>query len=398
MPVFFRLFLFAALAAPALPASAQNSSLGLLPIPAPPSLAARSYIMMDAKTRQVLVEHNADLPLPPASLAKLMTSYILSTYVQSGLFDAGDKVRISENAWSQNPVFAGTSLMFIEPARPVTLSDLHLGLAVSSGNDASVAIAEHISGTERDFTRLMNQVGGKIGMQNTHFADSHGLSASTSALSTARDIAILSRELILNAPDFYRHYAVDSFRYSDITQRNRNRLLGRVPGVDGIKTGHTQAAGYCLAASAERGDMRLITVVMGSPTNNDRFTSTRRLLDYGFRYFRDFVPLRAADTVVEVPVWGGERGRVALTTGKDVHLIIPRGRQEKVRRHVRAPRETVAPVAEGAPFGKIIFTLNGDFLAEAPLYAAAEVARAGLWRRTLSLTWRKVVKWWLEEE
>ena len=258
VPVFMSRFLTAVfIAVFTLPA------LGASIVPAPPQLDAKAYLLMDAASGEVLVEHNADMPLPPASLTKMMTAYVLAAEMEAGRIAADDMVSVSRNAWSQNPVFNGSSLMWIEPGMDVSVADLERGIVISSGNDATVAIAEHIAGTEAAFADTMNSYAEALGMSDTYYQNSHGLPA-PDHITTARDLAILARAMIKNFPEHYKIYAERQFTYNDIRQYNRNSLLGEDPSVDGLKTGYTREAGYCLVASAERRDMRLVSVVMGT--------------------------------------------------------------------------------------------------------------------------------------
>ena len=238
-------------------------------VPAPPQVAAQAWLLVDADTGAVLAEENADRQLPPASLTKMMTSYVLAAEIAAGRAARGDPVTVSTNAWSQNPVFNGSSLMWIEPGKPVTIGELERGVVISSGNDATVAIAEHIAGSEDAFADLMNQYGVELGLSGTYFVNSHGL-PHPQHLTTARDLATLAGALIRDFPEHYSIYSEREFTYNDIRQYNRNALLGEDPSVDGLKTGYTREAGYCLVASAERNDMRLISVVMGADSQIGR--------------------------------------------------------------------------------------------------------------------------------
>ena len=252
-------------------------------VPAPPALGSASYILMEQETGQVLVEHNAHQRTPPASLTKIMTSYILAAQLETGAVRAGDLVQISRRAWAQNPLFAGSSRMFIEVGKEVSIIDLHRGIVVSSGNDASLAIAEHLADSEENFVDLMNRYAARLGMQNSHFSNSHGLPAAEHYV-TAHDIAVLSRALIQNYPREYALYDEKEFEYNNIRQNNRNRLLWEMENADGIKTGYTESSGYSLAASAVAEGMRLITVIFGAQSEWGRVRDARRLLNYGTRY------------------------------------------------------------------------------------------------------------------
>ena len=252
-------------------------------VPAPPSVAASAYFLMDANSGEVLIEHNADERIPPASLTKLMTSYVLSYELERGQVSNDDMVTISKNAWAQNPIFNGSSLMWIEVGKQVPLGELHKGVVISSGNDASVAVAEHIAGSEDAFASMMNQHAARLGMTNSHFVNSHGLPDPEHYMS-ARDLAILSKAIIAYKNE-YALYSEPDFVFNNIRQSNRNGLLWSDPTVDGLKTGHTTTAGYCLVTSAKREGMRLISVVMGTSSTPARERETQKLLSYGFRYF-----------------------------------------------------------------------------------------------------------------
>ena len=300
-------------------AGSANSAL----VPTPPAINADSYLLVDFDTGAVLVEHNPDLQLPPASLTKLMTAYILAQEVELGRLGLNDVVPVSRNAWSQNPVFEGSSLMWIEPGKPVTVAELERGIVISSGNDATVAIAEHIAGSETAFVDLMNRYAEEMGLTGTHFENSHGL-PHPEHLSTARDLAVTAAAAIRNHPERYAVYKEQSYTYNDITQYNRNHLLREDDSVDGLKTGYTSVAGYGLVASAKREGMRLISVVMGSSSTSSRKSETRSLLNYGFRFYETATPLRSGAELAQGRVWKGRASQVALGVTTDVVLTLPR--------------------------------------------------------------------------
>ena len=273
-------------------------------VPPAPKLPADAYFLMDATTGQVLVDHNGDLALPPASLTKIMTSYVLAEEVEAGRASLDDMITVSRKAWSQNPTFNGSSLMWIEPGKQVSLADLERGIVISSGNDASVAVAEHLAGTEASFVDVMNQLALELGLTNTIFRNPHGL-PHPEHRSTARDLAKLSVALINSYPEHYKIYKERSFTYNGIKQFNRNSLLRSDSTVDGLKTGYTSEAGYGLVASAQRDDMRLVSVVLGSASTRSRTSESSSLLNYGFRFFQNLRPLSAEVTLVEPKVWKG---------------------------------------------------------------------------------------------
>jgi len=354
-------------------------------IPSPPAIAASGYILIDAASGRVLVEHNADEQLPPASLTKLMTSYVLSYELEKGNVSNSDLVNISENAWAQNPVFAGSSLMWIEVGKKVLLEDLHKGVVISSGNDASVAVAEHLAGSESAFAEVMNQHALLLGMENSHFVNSHGLPDPEHYM-TARDLATLSGAII-QFPDEYALYSEPDFTYNSIRQSNRNRLLWKDDSVDGLKTGHTEAAGYCLVASAKKGEMRLISVVMGASSQSARERETQKLLAYGFRYYETHQLYNAGDELAESALWSGASDSFKLGVAEDVVLTLPRGKLKSLKAVMNIDEVISAPVVKGGEYGEIIVSLDGEELLRHPLVASNDVAEGGLFKRL----WHSIV-------
>ncbi len=350
-------------------------------VPSPPSLPADAYVLVDAGSGRVLAEHNADERLAPASLVKMMTAYILALELDRGNVSHDDMVTISRNAWAQNPVFSGSSLMWIEVGRQVALEDLHRGLLVSSGNDASVAIAEHIAGSEAAFVDLMNQYAEVLGMTNTRFGNVHGLD-DRDQYTSARDMVTLTRAL-MRFPQSYALHSERSYTYNGITTHNRNRLLWRDPslGVDGVKTGRTGSAGWCLVASAQRGDMRLISVVMNAESWDARERHTQTLLNYGFNHFEGHRPYATGSEVTRHRVWGGAADDVALGVDQDLFLTIPRGRQRDIRAVINVDQVVRAPVAAGDVHGELVVTLDDEELLRSPLVALEAVERGGVLRR-----------------
>lgn len=341
----------------------------------PPDIAARGYVLMDADTLQVLAERDGDVTLPPASLTKIMTSFVAAAELESGRISLTDQVPVSVNAWRTQG-----SRMFIREGTEVSLDDLLHGIIIQSGNDASVAVAEYIAGAEDAFAGMMNDHAARIGMVNTHFANSTGLPNETQH-STARDMALLTRALIRRFPDHYAIYSQRQFKYNDIEQPNRNRLLWRDRTVDGVKTGHTDAAGYCLVASAERNGMRLISALMGAETEPIRVRETQKLLQYGFRYFETRklydadAPLQAAE------VWYGEAKEVAIGVAEPIFATIQRGRYDELQATLDLPRALEAPIAIGQQFGELRVTLDDELIASAPLIAQEAVAQSGFFSR-----------------
>ena len=341
----------------------------------PPDIAARGYVLMDADTLQVLAERDGDVTLPPASLTKIMTSFVAAAELESGRISLTDQVPVSVNAWRTQG-----SRMFIREGTEVSLDDLLHGIIIQSGNDASVAVAEYIAGAEDAFAGMMNDHAARIGMVNTHFANSTGL-PNEAQHSTARDMALLTRALIRRFPDHYAIYSQRQFKYNDIEQPNRNRLLWRDRTVDGVKTGHTDAAGYCLVASAERNGMRLISALMGAETEPIRVRETQKLLQYGFRYFETRklydadAPLQAAE------VWYGEAKEVAIGVAEPIFATIQRGRYDELQATLDLPRALEAPIAIGQQFGELRVTLDDELIASAPLIAQEAVAQSGFFSR-----------------
>ncbi|WP_439133510.1 D-alanyl-D-alanine carboxypeptidase family protein [Pseudomaricurvus sp.] len=344
-------------------------------IPAPPQLAATGYILMDAKTGKVLVEKNSDERLPPASLTKLMTSYIVSSEVEGGNIDENEEVNISVKAWKM-----GGSKMFVREGTKVPLHDLLLGMIVQSGNDATVALAEYVSGSEGAFVDVMNQQAALLGMTGTHYKNSTGWPAE-GHLTTARDQAILARALINDFPRHYALYAEKYFKYNGINQPNRNRLLFRDDSVDGLKTGHTEEAGYCLVASAQKNGMRLISVVMGTRSDEARAAESQKLLSYGFRYFQTHKLYSGGESLQQSRVWGGKSKEVSLGLADDLYLTIPRGADDDLDAKIFIDDVIKAPISEGQELGNLTVVLNDETLVDQPLVALTAVEQAGFFAR-----------------
>jgi D-alanyl-D-alanine carboxypeptidase (penicillin-binding protein 5/6) len=318
--------------------------------------------------------------MPPASLTKMMTSYVLAVELAQGRVSEDDMVLISDNAWAQNPVFAGSSLMWIETGKKVRLSDLHRGIVISSGNDATVAVAEHLAGSESSFADVMNGHAAELGMYGTHYVNSHGL-PDPNHYTTARDLAILAQAMINRYPEDYALYAEREFTYNGIRQYNRNLLLAEDPSVDGLKTGHTQEAGYCLVASAKREDMRLISVVMGTRSESVRKAESRKLLNYGFRFYATHRLYEAGQVMTDSRVWKGLQDQLELGIAEDIVLTIPRGRQKDVKAVMEVDDTIVAPVEKGASYGVLRVTLDDKELVRVDLVALDAVEQAGFFAR-----------------
>lgn len=344
-------------------------------VPPPPSVAASSYLLIDADTERVLVEENSHEPLPPASLTKIMTGYLVAVELEAGRVNLTDEVPISVKAW-RTP----GSRMFVREGTKVVLEDLLRGVIIQSGNDASVALAEFVAGSESAFADMMNQQAALLGMTNTLFENSTGLPAASHRTS-AWDLAVLTQALIKRFPESYAIYAERSFSYNDIDQPNRNRLLWRDRTVDGVKTGHTQEAGYCLVASAERDNMRLISVVMGTDSEESRMRESQKLLSYGFRHFETQrlydanVPLKTAE------LWYGEGEDIELGVADDVYVTIPRGHYGDLDAELHVARVIEAPVTAGDEFGELRLRLDGKTVHRAPLVALQAAPEAGMFSR-----------------
>ena len=350
-------------------------------VPPAPKLPADAYFLMDATTGQVLVDHNGDLSLPPASLTKIMTSFVLAEEVDAGRASLDDIIKVSRNAWSQNPTFKGSSLMWIEPGKPVSLADLERGVVISSGNDASVAVAEHLAGTESSFVDVMNQLAAELGLDNTVYRNPHGL-PHPDHRTTARDLATLSVALINGHPEHYKIYKEQSFTYNGIKQYNRNSLLRSDATVDGLKTGYTSEAGYGLVASAQREDMRLVSVVLGSASKRTRASENSSLLNYGFRFFQNLRPLSAEVTLAEPKVWKGTKETVHGGVLESVVLTVPRERTEATI-EVSVKEQLEAPLKRGEEIGLVTVTRDGEVLFETPLLVLDDVESGGFLKRLI---------------
>ena len=350
-------------------------------IPSAPELAAKSYFLMDAATGKVLVENNADLAVPPASLTKMMTSYIVSEEIAAGRVKENELVTISDDAWRRGGTKSGSSTMFLEPRTQVSVIDLMRGVIIQSGNDASIALAQHIAGSEDAFADIMNQQAKLLGMQNTQFVNSTGWPAD-GHVSTAKDMAILAQAVVQDHPEHYDIYAERYFKYNGINQPNRNKLLFSNKFVDGLKTGHTEAAGYCLVASAEQNGMRLISVVMGTKSKQSRAAESQRLLVYGFRNFQTDTLYRAADVMSTARVWGGVEKEISLGVKNDVVATIPRDSKKNLKAETQIDSVIKAPIAKGQVLGKLMISLDDELIAEQDIVAQQAIEQAGFISRT----------------
>ena len=354
------------------------------PIPAAPQLQATGYLLIDATNGEVLVEQNADQPLPPASLTKMMTAYIAEREIAEGRISFDDKVPVSIKAWK-----TGGSRMFIREGTEVRLEDLLRGIVIQSGNDASVAVAEYIAGSEDVFADVMNQTAVSLGMTNTQFKNSTGL-PQEGHYTTAKDLGILAARTIADFPETYAIYKEKNFTYNGIKQANRNSLLFRDPSVDGLKTGHTEEAGYCLVASAERDGFRLISVIMGTASEKAREQETTKLLQYGFRYFSGQTVFAAGQPLPESArkVWFGESEMVELAPTEPLYVTLPLGRESAIQATLDAPDTLDAPLEAGAIVGNVKIMLGERILAESPVAVAEAVPEGGFFKRMIDFVLR----------
>lgn len=354
-----------------LPLSTSAESL----IARPPQIAASGYILMDAASGHVLVAHNADQRLPPASLTKMMTAYVADHELERGNISLQDEVLVSVKAWR-----TGGSRMFIREGTRVNLEELLKGIIIASGNDASVAVAEHIAGSEDAFADLMNRHAERLNMTNSRFRNATGLPADNH-YSSARDMALLALAIINDYPEHYSLYAEKSFTYNNITQQNRNLLLWRDDKVDGLKTGHTEEAGYCLVASGKHGDQRLISVVMGTASEQARAVETQKLLTWGFRFFDTYHAYSAGDVLSQVKVWMGKSDQLDIGPANDLVMTIPRNSQQRLKAEMKVHPDIRAPISKGDTLGSVVVSLDGEVLLDRPLVALNDVEQAGFFKR-----------------
>lgn len=348
-------------------------------IPRPPQIAASSYILIDAKTGEVIVEENADMQLPPASLTKIMTAYIAEVEIDNGNMSMDDEVNISEKAWRTQG-----SKMFVDINSKVRVEDILRGIIIQSGNDAAVAMAEHLAGSEDAFADMMNQHAQLLGMENTFFMNASGLDTEeVYNIMSARDLSILARATINEHPDHYDIYAEREFTYNGITQPNRNTLLFRDRNIDGMKTGWTTAAGYCLVASGERDGMRLISVVMGTASEDARAAESQKLMTYGFRYFETHKLYEAGEIVSSAQVWSGKENAVDLGITEEVYITIPRGQSDQLQANMLLDETITAPIEIGQVLGTVDITLGEETLYQGNVVATQAVERAGIFKRLI---------------
>ncbi|QBR84343.1 D-alanyl-D-alanine carboxypeptidase [Legionella israelensis] len=356
-----------------------------LTIPSPPSVNAKSYILIDVNSGKIIAEKNSDERLPPASLTKMMTLYVISSALQNQQISLKDTVRISKKAWK----ITG-SRMFVKEGEQVTVENLLKGIIVDSGNDACVAMAEHLSGSEESFSDIMNQRAQLLGMENTHFTDSTGL-PDPELYSTAKDLAILGRALITDFPQYYHWYKQKWFTYNGIRQPNRNRLLWRDKQIDGIKTGHTDKAGYCMVVSAKRDNMRLLAVVLGAPSESSRADDSERLINYGFRFYETHKLYNSQQPVTDLKLYKGIQNSISVGLKTDQYVTIPSGQYQRLHVQTKVPAYLQAPIKKGEKVGDLIIKFDENIIETKPIYALQSVPSGGFFKRikdSISLTFK----------
>lgn len=353
-------------------------------LPPPPTLAAKAFVLRDFGSDNIIAQQGAHERIEPASLTKLMTAYLAFKALKNGHLTLTQTLPVSVKAWKGGGAGCGGSAgscMFIEPNKPVTVDELLHGMIVISGNDASVAIAEGIAVTEEAFADLMNKEAARLGMKETHFVNSTGL-PDPNHYTSAYDLSLLATALVRDFPNEYKRlYGLKDYSYHNITQMNRNRLLWIDPTVDGMKTGHTSSAGYCLVASSKKNDMRLISVLVGAPTDTARTTESQKLLNYGFQFYDSRVLYKQGQTISKLKVWKGHDDTLAATVDSDLALTFPKGSYDKIQANITSMQPLIAPVAKGQTVGKIQFLLDGKVIEERNLVASQEVPVAGIFGR-----------------
>lgn len=346
-----------------------------LPIPAPPEVGAKAFILMDANSGRMLAENNADQKLEPASLTKIMTAYVVFRELAKGSLHLDDMVMVSEKAWRTEG-----SRMFAQVGAKIAVENLLKGMIVQSGNDASVALAEQVAGDEAVFAQMMNQNAERLGMKNTHYKNSMGL-PDPDHYATARDLALLTRAMVEEFPEYYKWHSIKEFEFNGIKQVNRNRLLWRDPTVDGVKTGHTEGAGYCLVTSAQRDGMRLISVVMGTKSDSERANANQALLNYGFRFFETRPLYKANEKLAEARIWKGAETLAPVGLNHDFSVTFPRGQYANLKAAMEIGTDATAPVKQGDKLGTVKVTYNNEIVAQRDLVALKDIEEGGIFRR-----------------
>ena len=352
----------------------------------PPEMDNTAYVLMDYNTGEILAQKNANEALPPASLTKMMTSYIIEQRLASGDLKEDEQVLMSPNAWCRGS--SSQSCMYVPVNKTASVIDMLRGIIIQSGNDASKAMAEHIAGSEASFAILMNEQAQKIGMENSNFVNATGM-PDEGHLASALDLSKLARAIIKNSGDYYSIYAEKEFTYNGITQGNRNALLITDPTVDGLKTGHTDAAGYCLVASSNREGMRLISVIMGTKSQQARADQSRELLNWGFGHFTTVTKAPAGQFVSKLPVWFGEADEVELETGDNLQILTSKTQKNKITTVVDIPESLEAPIKKGQEVGKMMAVIDGKAVASVPIIATNDIEQSGF----MSRTWEHIVRW-----
>ena len=352
----------------------------------PPTMENTAYVLMDYNTGEILAQKNANQPLPPASLTKMMTSYIIEQRLASGDLTEDEPVLMSENAWCRGS--SSESCMYVPVNKTASVIDMLRGIIIQSGNDASTAMAEHIAGSEASFAILMNEEAKKLGMESTNFENPTGMPAETHKAS-ALDLAKLARAIIKNSGDYYKIYAEKEFTYNGITQGNRNALLATDSTVDGLKTGHTDAAGYCLVASSNRDGMRLISVIMGTKSQQARADQSRELLNWGYGHFTTVTKAPAGQFVSKLPVWFGAAKEVDVATGDNLQILTTKTQKNKITTVIDIPESLEAPIKKGQEIGKMLAVIDGKAVASVPIVATSDIEQAGF----ISRMWENVVRW-----
>ena len=371
------------------PAAAQPAASDALPVPPPPEVTGTAWVLMDAASGNVLAGENYDEQLEPASITKVMTSYVIAAEMAAGKVSRDDQVMMTENAWRTGGAGTDGSYSGFEVNQSAPLLEMEKGMVVQSGNDAAIALAEHVAGSEQAFAALMNQYAQRIGMEKSHFVNATGLPGE-GHITSARDLALLGRALIRDSPEAYSYNKIKEFTVGNITQPNRNVLLWRDASVDGIKTGHTSAAGYCLMASAKRGDQRLISVVMGSTSESQRARDSQALLNWGFRFYETHEMYKAGAQVAQQKVWKGQENEVRLGLAEPLLVTVPRGRYEQLKPMMDVPATLVAPIEKGQAIGTVKVMLDDKVIAQRPLVAIDGIEQAGFFKRL----WHELLMWW----
>jgi D-alanyl-D-alanine carboxypeptidase (penicillin-binding protein 5/6) len=348
----------------------------VMPAPAAPIIGAKSYLVIDARTGHEIAALDPDMPLAPASLTKIMTTYVVFKALQAGQIQLEDRVTVSEKAW-RTP----GSRMFIEVGTQVSIEELLLGMVVQSGNDASVALAEHIAGTEGVFAEMMNQYAQQLGMLSSNFLNATGLPAE-GHMTTARDLATLARAMIAEFPEYYAWHAVKEYTFNEITQSNRNKLLWRDASVDGLKTGHTEDAGYCLVASAERNGMRIVSVVLGTASEKARADGSQALLNYGFRFYETRLLFKANEEISTARVWKSANESSRLGVLEDLYITVRRGTYDQLESAIETPATLIAPLAAGQPVAELRISHGDQEVLRTPLRALDDNPTGSFWQRT----------------